>query len=116
MSGLSTRTVRSSILQIVPVDDQTGTESVYTTYKDYQVMLHVSTLLPFDDDDAQQVKRKRHIGKQQREGRLHREQLWRLKVKKKDTNTRVKSRRQKEEHYTSRNQALQHRKQYSEEE
>jgi hypothetical protein len=40
----------------------TGSESVYCKYGGNEIMMHVSTLLPYDDDDEQQVKRKRHIG------------------------------------------------------
>ncbi|EDL12771.1 GTPase activating RANGAP domain-like 4 [Mus musculus] len=39
---------------------QTGVESVYTTFRDREIMFHVSTKLPFTDGDTQQ--RKRHIG------------------------------------------------------
>jgi len=42
--------------------DTTGTHSVYTLYRGFEVMFHVSTLLPFFPDDAQQVERKRHLG------------------------------------------------------
>lgn len=41
---------------------QTGEESVYTQFKDCEIMFHVSTLLPFTDGDSQQLQRKRHIG------------------------------------------------------
>ncbi|XP_054957355.2 rap1 GTPase-activating protein 2 isoform X2 [Pan paniscus] len=41
---------------------QTGVESVYTTFRDREIMFHVSTKLPFTDGDAQQLQRKRHIG------------------------------------------------------
>lgn len=37
------------------VGDQTGEHSVYTEYKGRQIMFHVSTLLPFDEQDSQQV-------------------------------------------------------------
>jgi len=40
----------------------TGTHSVYTEFHQYQIMFHVSTLLPFQPDDAQRVERKRHLG------------------------------------------------------
>jgi len=40
----------------------TGQESVYTKFKDREVMFHVSTLLPYMDCDPQQLQRKRHIG------------------------------------------------------
>ncbi|CAL8367311.1 unnamed protein product, partial [Lota lota] len=41
---------------------QTGTESVYSNYRNKEVMFHVSTKLPYTKGDAQQVQRKRHIG------------------------------------------------------
>ena len=40
----------------------TGLTSVYTTFQDREIMFHVATLLPFDETDAQQIQRKRHIG------------------------------------------------------
>eukprot|EP00013_Stygamoeba_regulata_P005177 CAMPEP_0177640456 /NCGR_PEP_ID=MMETSP0447-20121125/6552_1 /TAXON_ID=0 /ORGANISM="Stygamoeba regulata, Strain BSH-02190019" /LENGTH=775 /DNA_ID=CAMNT_0019142527 /DNA_START=47 /DNA_END=2374 /DNA_ORIENTATION=- len=43
-------------------NDTTGTESVYQTHQDYELMFHVSTLLPHSSTDAQQLERKRHIG------------------------------------------------------
>ncbi|XP_011220469.3 signal-induced proliferation-associated 1-like protein 2 isoform X3 [Ailuropoda melanoleuca] len=42
--------------------DSTGTHSLYTTYKDYEVMFHVSTMLPYMPNNRQQLLRKRHIG------------------------------------------------------
>ena len=42
--------------------DTTGTHSVYTQFKDKQIMFHVSTLLPHSPNDKQQLTRKRHIG------------------------------------------------------
>jgi hypothetical protein len=41
---------------------QTGDRSVYTEYKGQEIMFHVSTMLPYDPSDRQQVARKRHIG------------------------------------------------------
>uniref|UniRef100_K7GHD7 RAP1 GTPase activating protein 2 n=1 Tax=Pelodiscus sinensis TaxID=13735 RepID=K7GHD7_PELSI len=41
---------------------QTGTQSVYTVFRDREIMFHVSTKLPFTEGDAQQLQRKRHIG------------------------------------------------------
>lgn len=35
--------------------DSTGTHSLYTTYKDYEVMFHVSTMLPYMPNNRQQV-------------------------------------------------------------
>lgn len=37
------------------VSDTTGTHSVYTQFKDKQIMFHVSTLLPYSQNDKQQV-------------------------------------------------------------
>lgn len=34
---------------------QTGVESVYTIFRDREIMFHVSTKLPFTDGDTQQV-------------------------------------------------------------
>ncbi|KAL3076246.1 hypothetical protein niasHS_013517 [Heterodera schachtii] len=44
------------------VHGQTGTESVYTQFRQKEIMFHVSTLLPFTIGDTQQLQRKRHIG------------------------------------------------------
>ncbi|KAK0394724.1 hypothetical protein QR680_000901 [Steinernema hermaphroditum] len=41
---------------------QTGNQSVYTQFKQKEIMFHVSTLLPFTVGDTQQLQRKRHIG------------------------------------------------------
>ncbi|EDO39335.1 predicted protein, partial [Nematostella vectensis] len=43
-------------------NDLTGLHSVHTTYRNKQVMFHVSTLLPYDKNDSQKLQRKRHIG------------------------------------------------------
>jgi len=40
----------------------TGTHSVYTRHRGYEIMFHVSTLLPFQPEDLQRVERKRHLG------------------------------------------------------
>ncbi|PNI94803.1 SIPA1L3 isoform 5 [Pan troglodytes] len=42
--------------------DSTGTHSLYTMYQDYEIMFHVSTLLPYTPNNRQQLLRKRHIG------------------------------------------------------
>lgn len=42
--------------------DSTGTHSIYTTFNNYEIMFHVSTLLPFTPSNKQQLLRKRHIG------------------------------------------------------
>uniref|UniRef100_A0A183CD73 Rap-GAP domain-containing protein n=1 Tax=Globodera pallida TaxID=36090 RepID=A0A183CD73_GLOPA len=44
------------------VHGQTGIESVYTQFRQKEIMFHVSTLLPYTIGDAQQLQRKRHIG------------------------------------------------------
>ncbi|XP_026205814.1 rap1 GTPase-activating protein 1 isoform X5 [Anabas testudineus] len=41
---------------------QTGTESVYTSFYNKEIMFHVSTKLPYTEGDSQQLQRKRHIG------------------------------------------------------
>ena len=40
----------------------TGEHSIFGRYDDYEIMFHVSTLLPFYAPDPQQVERKRHLG------------------------------------------------------
>uniref|UniRef100_A0AAR2JTJ6 Rap-GAP domain-containing protein n=1 Tax=Pygocentrus nattereri TaxID=42514 RepID=A0AAR2JTJ6_PYGNA len=42
--------------------DSTGTHSLYTRYQDYEIMFHVSTMLPYTANNRQQLLRKRHIG------------------------------------------------------
>ncbi|KAG5284775.1 hypothetical protein AALO_G00030330 [Alosa alosa] len=41
---------------------QTGTQSVYTVFREQELMFHVSTKLPYTEGDTQQLQRKRHIG------------------------------------------------------
>ncbi|XP_056612292.1 rap1 GTPase-activating protein 2a isoform X1 [Triplophysa dalaica] len=41
---------------------QTGSESIYTMFRQREIMFHVSTKLPFTEGDIQQLQRKRHIG------------------------------------------------------
>jgi len=43
-------------------ENLTGTHSVYTKWQGYEIMFHVSTLLPFNETEPQQLERKRHIG------------------------------------------------------
>jgi hypothetical protein len=43
-------------------NDSTGTHSVYTNFRDVEIMFHVNTLLPYYPKDTQQVERKRHLG------------------------------------------------------
>ncbi|KAM6961299.1 signal-induced proliferation-associated 1-like protein 1 [Aplochiton taeniatus] len=42
--------------------DSTGTHSLYTSFKDYELMFHVSTMLPYTPNNKQQLLRKRHVG------------------------------------------------------
>eukprot|EP01103_Thecamoeba_quadrilineata_P000571 TRINITY_DN10498_c0_g1_i1.p1 TRINITY_DN10498_c0_g1~~TRINITY_DN10498_c0_g1_i1.p1 ORF type:complete len:825 (+),score=206.31 TRINITY_DN10498_c0_g1_i1:38-2512(+) len=42
--------------------DTTGYQSVYTSYQSSEIMFHVSTFLPYTQNDTQQLERKRHIG------------------------------------------------------
>lgn len=42
--------------------EATGKESLYTTFREYEIMFHVSTMLPYTDGDSQQLARKRHLG------------------------------------------------------
>jgi len=39
-----------------------GEQSLYTKFQEYEVMFHVSTLLPYVEEDWQRLERKRHIG------------------------------------------------------
>jgi hypothetical protein len=36
-------------------NDSTGTQSVYTVFSGHEIMFHVSTMLPYSNDDSQQV-------------------------------------------------------------
>jgi hypothetical protein len=40
----------------------TGTESYFTTFENFEIMFHVSTLLPLLPNDPSRLERKRHIG------------------------------------------------------
>jgi len=42
--------------------DATGLYSIYTDWRGFEIMFHVSTLLPFSSVNPQQVERKRHLG------------------------------------------------------
>lgn len=41
---------------LLTIADSTGTHSLYTTYKDYEIMFHVSTMLPYTPNNKQQVR------------------------------------------------------------
>jgi len=43
-------------------DGSTGETSVFTVFQNNEIMFHVSTLLPYQEADKQQLERKRHIG------------------------------------------------------
>eukprot|EP01091_Cochliopodium_minus_P015061 TRINITY_DN5262_c0_g1_i2.p1 TRINITY_DN5262_c0_g1~~TRINITY_DN5262_c0_g1_i2.p1 ORF type:complete len:667 (-),score=181.45 TRINITY_DN5262_c0_g1_i2:45-2045(-) len=43
-------------------ENLTGTHSLYTTFRDYEVMFHVSTMIPFVSFDEQQLGRKKYLG------------------------------------------------------
>jgi len=40
----------------------TGTHTIYKQFNNNEVIFHVSTMLPFNSKDKQQLERKRHIG------------------------------------------------------
>eukprot|EP01104_Vermistella_antarctica_P016551 TRINITY_DN564_c0_g2_i1.p1 TRINITY_DN564_c0_g2~~TRINITY_DN564_c0_g2_i1.p1 ORF type:complete len:780 (+),score=266.96 TRINITY_DN564_c0_g2_i1:358-2697(+) len=42
--------------------NMTGTHSVFAKYNSFEIMFHVSTLLPHNPNDEQQLERKRHLG------------------------------------------------------
>lgn len=44
------------------VHNLTGTESVYTFWRNIEIMFHVSTMLPHEENDPQKLQKKRHIG------------------------------------------------------
>jgi hypothetical protein len=46
----------------VTEEASTGKESVFSEYKGFQIMFHVSTMLPLHESDVQKLERKRHIG------------------------------------------------------
>jgi len=46
----------------VAATESTGRESLYLEIFDYHVMYHVATMIPYKEDDEQQIDRKRHLG------------------------------------------------------
>jgi len=40
----------------------TGTHSIYTRFKNFEIMFHVSPYIPCDESDPQQIARKKHLG------------------------------------------------------
>lgn len=45
-----------------PSENSRGTHSVYTHWRDWDIMFHVSTMLPYDEWDPAKVQRSRVIG------------------------------------------------------
>lgn len=43
-------------------NNHTGDEAIYEVFKEREIMFHVSTMLPYTENDPQQLQRKRHIG------------------------------------------------------
>lgn len=43
-------------------NEKTGKTTIYTKWKDFEVVYHCATMLPFSPDDEQQIQRKRHMG------------------------------------------------------
>lgn len=43
-------------------NNNTGVSSVYTKWQGYEIMYHVSSMLPHNTKDSQQLERKRHLG------------------------------------------------------
>lgn len=44
------------------VENTTGSHSYFTSHRNFDVMYHVSTMLPYSTQNMQQLERKRHIG------------------------------------------------------
>lgn len=44
------------------MNGHTGSEAVYETFHNREIMFHVAPLLPHTACDAQQLQRKRHVG------------------------------------------------------
>lgn len=56
-------TARGGILTLECLEGSTGTHTFCASYQDnFKIVYHVSTLLPFHEDDKQRVERKRHLG------------------------------------------------------
>lgn len=55
MGHTGTPTYLTTCLPTAPAADSTGTHSLYTTYQDYEIMFHVSTMLPYTPNNRQQV-------------------------------------------------------------
>lgn len=49
-------------LSFFSIENSTGLRSVFTTYRSYEIMFHVATMLPYQRADEQQLERKRHLG------------------------------------------------------
>ncbi|KAJ3426070.1 rap gtpase-activating protein [Anaeramoeba flamelloides] len=44
------------------LENTSGEHSIYTKYEDFEIMFHISTWLPFNPKDPEQVLRKKHLG------------------------------------------------------
>lgn len=51
-----TAVILNGLKSVLPLADSTGTHSLYTTYQGYEVMFHVSTMLPYMPNNPQQVR------------------------------------------------------------
>lgn len=54
-SASASSPLTESVLFLCFAADSTGTHSLYTTYQDYEIMFHVSTMLPYTLNNRQQV-------------------------------------------------------------
>lgn len=52
--------MQNRIFQLLSPADSTGTHSLYTNYQGYEVMFHVSTMLPYMPNNPQQVRANVH--------------------------------------------------------
>lgn len=55
LTGCSRKYLLPSLSRLHFAADSTGTHSLYTMYQDYEVMFHVSTMLPYTPNNRQQV-------------------------------------------------------------
>lgn len=49
-------TISLKELQFLLADDSTGTESYFTTFDNFEIMFHVSTMLPLLPNDPSRVR------------------------------------------------------------
>eukprot|EP01102_Stenamoeba_stenopodia_P004009 TRINITY_DN1414_c0_g1_i2.p1 TRINITY_DN1414_c0_g1~~TRINITY_DN1414_c0_g1_i2.p1 ORF type:complete len:217 (+),score=47.39 TRINITY_DN1414_c0_g1_i2:218-868(+) len=43
-------------------NNTTGKHSIFTSFRDHEIMFHISTMLPYNASDKQHLERKRHLG------------------------------------------------------